>query len=203
MADQRDKNFTRGIIALVVGLALALAGGLWAHFAELPEFDNVGRELYPHIPRGWEGWLSALLGKLVSLAGILIALAGITLAFLYEKTMTWARAAIGAFVFTSLMIIIYGVIPNEWLTYTQAVWEWTDQKLWIQIPDQLLGGNELNISAAAMKDFISAGWILVATAGTAVAMIRWQKRDEYRAKREKKAEGDVSVYGRPLQKADS
>ncbi len=204
MAEGNNRNTTLGLTAIAVGTVLAIAGSLWAHFAGLPEFDDLGRELYPHIPRGLDGWLSGLIGKVVSLVGVLLLLGGITLAFLYEKRMTWARSAIGAGVFTSLMMILFGIVPNEWLTYTQAVWEWTDQKLWIKIPSELLGGNELNISAAAIKDIISGTYVLVATGAVAVAMIRWQKRDELRAARDKaKADvEDLSSYGRPLQKAE-
>lgn len=200
MAEQRDKNFVRGIAALVIGLVIALVGALWAHFTGLSEVDDVGRQIYTHIPRGW---FFVVIGQLVSLGGTLLAMGGIALAFLYEKKMTWARAAIGGMLFTGLMIILYGVIPNEWLTYTQAEWEWTDQKLWVQVPSSLIGGNELNISAAAMKDIISGTYVLVVTGAIGAAMIAWQKRDEIIADRAKKkeAKGNVSVYGRPLQKA--
>ena len=200
MTEGRDKNFNLGIAAMVAGLALALAGALWAHFTGLPEVDDLGREIYTHIPRGW-GWV--LIGQLVSLGGVLILMAGMTLAFLYEKPLTWARASIGALLFTALMIILFGVIPNEWLTYTQAVWEWTDQKIWIRIPSELIGGNELNISAAAVKDVVAGTYVVVVTIAVAVAMISWQRRDEIRDKREKKkaAKKAVSTYGRPLQKA--
>ena len=184
-----------------IGLGLAIAGALWAHFTGLADVDEVGRELYPAIPRGWP-WV--LLGQLVSLAGVLILMAGTALAFLYERQMTWARSAIGALLFTALMIILFGVIPNEWLTYTQAVWEWTDQKIWVQIPPVLLGGNEVNISAAAIKDIVSGTYALVATAGVAGAMIAWQRRDEIIANRDKKRaeKKSVSAYGRPLQKVE-
>lgn len=201
MAEQRDKNFIRGNIALAVGLVLAVAGALWAHFTGLSEVDDVGRTLYSHIPRGWV-WV--LLGQLVSLAGIFIAMGGIALAYLYKKRLTWARSAIGAMLFTGLMIILYGVVPNEWLTYTQAEWEWTDQKLWIQIPSSLIGGNEVNISASAIKDIIAGTYVAIITGAIGAAMIAWQKRDELIAKRAAKqaAKGNTSVYGRPLQKAD-
>lgn len=201
MTEQRDKNFSRGIAALVVGLVLAIAGALWAHFTGLSELDDVGREMYPAIPRGW---FFVLIGQLVSLTGVFIAMAGIALAFLYEKKMTWARASIGAFLFTGLMIILFGIIPNEWLTYTQAEWEWTSQKEWIPIPSALIGGNEISISAAAIKDIIAGTYTVIVTGAVAAAMIGWQKRDEIRASLEKRkaAKGNVSVYGRPLQKAD-
>lgn len=204
MAEGKDRNFVLGNIALAAGIALAVAGGLWAHFAGLPEFDDVGRELYPHIPRGLDGWLSPLIGQLVSLAGVLLLMAGITLAYLYEKPMTWARASVGAGLFTALIIVLFGVIPNQWLTYTQSVWNWTDQKLWIKIPKALIGGNEVNISAAAIKDLIAGGYYIVTVAAVGAAMIRWQKRDEIRAARNKTRAGaeDASAYGRPLRKAE-
>jgi hypothetical protein len=200
-AEGRDRNFTLGLSAMGIGVLLAIAGALWAHFTGLSEFDDVGRELYPAIPRGWV-WV--LLGQLVSLAGTFILMAGITLAFLYDKKLTWARASIGAGLFTSLTIILFGVIPNEWLTYTQAVWEWTDQKIWIKIPADLIGGNEINISASAIKDIIAGTYTLVVTGGVAAAMIAWQKRDEIQAAWEKRkaSKGNVSNYGRPLQKVE-
>ena len=54
------------------------------------------------------------------------------------------------------------------------------------------------------KDIVSGTYVLVVTGGVAAAMIAWQKRDEIRANREKKkaTAENVSVYGRPLQKAD-
>lgn len=200
MAEPGDKNFVRGIAGLILGLVIAIVGALWAHFTGADEIDEVGRQVYSAFPRGWV-WV--LLGQLVSLGGILLAMGGAALAFLYEKRMTWARASIGAFLFTSLMIILYGVIPNEWLTYTQSVWEWTDQKVWIKIPSGLIGGNEVNISANALKDIVSGTYVLVLTVAVGAAMIAYQRRDEIRANREKKASiENVSVYGRPLRKVE-
>ena len=201
MAEGRDRNFNLGVAAMVAGLAIAIAGALWAHFTGLSEVDDVGREIYPSIPRGWF-WV--LIGQLVSLGGVLLLMAGTTLAFLYDRKLTWARSAIAALLFTSLMMILFGVIPNEWLTYTQAEWEWTSQKIWIRIPTDLIGGNELNISAAAFKDIIVGTYVLIVTGAVAVAMISWQKREEIIARRDKKRADKkaVSTYGRPLQKVE-
>ena len=201
MAEGKPRNFVFGIAALVVGLTVAILGALWVHFTNSPLVDDVGRDIYPAFPRGW-GFV--LIGQLVSLGGVLLAMAGITLAFLFEKKMTWARSAVGAGLFTALMIILFGVIPNEWLTYSQAVWEWTDQKIWIKIPTDLLGGNEVNVSAAVFKDVIVGTYVVVVTGAVAAAMIGWQKRDEIRAARAKAkaSKKDVSVYGRPLQKVE-
>lgn len=201
MAEGRDRSFNLGVAAMVVGSAIAIAGALWAHFTGLSEVDDLGREIYPSIPRGWF-WV--LIGQLVSLGGVLLLMAGTALAFLYDRKLTWARSAIAALLFTSLMMILFGVIPNEWLTYTQAEWEWTSQKIWIRIPTDLIGGNELNISAAAFKDIIVGTYVLIVTGAVAAAMISWQKREEIIARRDKKRADKkaVSTYGRPLQKVE-
>jgi hypothetical protein len=202
MAEPQDKNLVRGIIAIAVGVVLAVAGAVWAHITGAPDTNDVGVRIFTAFPRGW-GY--TIVGQLASVGGALLALAGATLAFLYEKKMTWARAAVGAFLFTAMVIILFGIIPNQWLTYTQAVWQWTDQKIVVTIPASVIGGNQVRLSAAALKDIINATYVVVMTAAIAMAMIRYQKRDEIRAAREKKkaaAGGDLSAYGRPLRRVE-
>jgi hypothetical protein len=170
---------------------------LFAHFTGLSEFDDLGREIYPAIPRGWG---LVLFGQLVALGGVLLAMAGATLAFLYERKMTWARASIGAALFTGLMVILYGVIPNQWLTLTQAVWEWTPQKIFLTIPPVLVLNNDVSISYAAIKDMIVGGYSVAITGGIAFVMIKWQDQQK------KIASGPppqpVSTYGRPMTKVE-
>ncbi|MGA9597380.1 MAG: hypothetical protein WBV06_14570 [Acidimicrobiia bacterium] len=202
MAEPRDKNFVRGIIAIGVGVLLTLAGALWAHFTGADEVNSVGQKIYTLFPRGWA---YVLLGQLVSIGGVFVALGGVTLAFLYEKKMTWARAAIGAFLFTASMIILFGVIPNQWLTYARSVWQWTDQKIVVSIPSALIGGNQVRLSAAALTDIVNGTYVVVLTAAVATVMIRYQKRDEIRASRQQKQQAsadNTSAFGRPLRKVE-
>jgi len=143
----------------------------------------------PHI------WQVSMAAKIVSLGGILLAMGGLTLAFLYERPMTWARATLGAWLFTGLALIVFGIIPNEWLTLTQSTLEWTPQKIFLPLPRWLVLHNDVAISAAALKDMISGGYAVVALVAMAVAMYRWQERAK-RAKVPKPT--PVSEYGRPL-----
>jgi hypothetical protein len=186
-----------GIGAIVIGVVTLVIGFMWAHFTGLSELDDLGREIYPAFPRGWQ-W--ELLGQVVALGGALLAMAGATLAFLYDRPVTWARASLGAALFTGLMMILYGIIPNQWLTLTQAVWEWTPQKTVFQVPESLVLGNELKLSAAAVKDIVSGTYVVVVTGVIAVAMYKWQERQK------KLASGPpptpVSPYGRPMTKID-
>ena len=184
-----------GVAATVVGAVTAVVGFMFAHFTGLDEVDNIGREIYPSIPRGW-AW--ELVGQATSMGGVLLAMAGLTLAFLYNRRMTWARASLGAFLFTALMIILFGIIPNHWLSLTQGPWEWTGAKIALTLPRWLVLNNEVAISYEVLKDGILQGYIFNVTIGIIVVMYQWQERAK------KKAAGPppkpVSVYGRPVTK---
>ncbi len=186
-----------GIILMVAGAALALAAAYAVHLIGLPEENSFGVELYPSVPRGWVPTLGA---QIISLSGLLVAMAGMALAFLYKREMTWARASIGAFLFTGLMIILYGVIPNEFLTVTQSTLDWSSLKEWVPIPSVLTFGNEISISAAAIKDLIGQGYILTVTVAVAVTMWKWQDRAKRLA--EQGPPVKVSKYGRPLTRVE-
>jgi hypothetical protein len=176
---------------------LVLAAAYAVHLIGLPEKNSFGVELYPNVPRGW---LPTLVAQIISLSGVLAAMAGMALAFLHKREMTWARASLGAFLFTGLMIILYGVIPNEFLTVTQSKLDWSSLKEWVPIPRFLTFGNEISISAAAIKDLIGQGYILTVTAAIGVIMWKWQERAKRLADEGPPIE--ISKYGRPLTKVD-
>lgn len=199
MAEERElQRYLRvGIILIIVGLGTAIAGALVAHFTGLPELDALNRELYPSIPRGW---LFVLIGQIISLTGGFMIMGGMTLAFLYKRPMTWARAAIGGLLFTTLMMVLFGIIPNEWLTLTQAVWEWTPQKIALTVPAPLVLNNEIQISYAAVKDIVSGTYSIVALVAVALFMYRWQEHQKQVATAPPPQK--VSEYGRPLTKLE-
>lgn len=184
-----------GIGATAVGVVIVLAGSFFAHFTELPEFDDVGIELYPFIPRGW-GWV--LLGQTTAVIGSQIALLGVAVGFLWKREVTWARASIGAFLLTAEMIILYGIVPNQWLTLTQATLEWTPQKIAFTLPTWLTLNNEVSVSYAAIKDIVSGTYAVVLLGAIAFGLIKWQDRQKKLA--EQADVTPVSLYGRPLRK---
>ena len=197
MADSKElrRYQQTGIAAMVIGFVTGIAGAVFAHFTGLPTVDDLGLELYPAIPRGW---YLELLGQLISLGGALLFMAGMALAFLYKRQMTWARASIGAALFAALMMILFGIVPNQWLTLTQSVWEWTPQKIALEIPPWLILNNEVSISYAAVKDIVSGTYVAVLLGVVAVGMYQWQERQK-RAETAPPPE-PVSTYGRPLTK---
>ncbi len=195
---ETHKRYLRlGLAAMMAGVSAAVLGALWAHFTALPVTDNLGRDIYPSIPRGW---LWSLLGQIVSVGGVVLAIGGTALAFLYQRQMTWARAALGAALFAALMIIMFGIVPNQWLTLTQAQWEWTPQKIAFTIPSWLVLGNEVSISFAALKDMVSGGYAAGALAAVAFTMVRWQGRAAREPTVPTPVPEPVSAYGRPLRR---
>lgn len=199
-----------GIGLMLMGSAVALIGALFVHFAGAPEKNNLGEEIFTAIPRHF---LLETLFQVVSLTGFLILLTGMIIGFVYKRDLTWARASIAAFVFTALSMILFGVIPNEWLTLAQAELQWdgrpflsfvgcpADQGLpCVELPGALIGGNELEVSWAALKDIISFGYTNAAIVGVAIVMIRAQKWSK--AQRDAPPPEPISEYGRPLRIAE-
>ncbi|MDK1018248.1 MAG: hypothetical protein QGD89_02420 [Actinomycetota bacterium] len=189
---RKHKNLVTGIALIVIGLAVTTAGSIVVHMTEAPPFDSLGRELFPNVPRGW---ILTTVAQLVALGGVLVAMAGVTVAWVYKRTLTWATAMLGALLFTALMFIIFAIIPNQFLTLTQATLEWTPRKIFVTIPLVLALNNEVSISYAVLKDMIAAGYASTMLILVPVVMYKWQERPK---KVVAPKPAPVSHYGRPL-----
>ena len=185
-----------GNIAIFAGIGITIVASVAVHMASAPVLDEFDRELYSFMPRGW---VVVLAFQMIALGGTLLSMAGATFGFIYQRKLTWARAMLGALLFTGLMLIIFAIIPNEFLTLTQATLEWTPQRIFVTIPPFLVLNNELTISYAALKDMLSAGYATTMLLAVPIIMYKMQERAK-RPPVEKPT--PVSDYGRPL-RADS
>ena len=181
-----------GLGAIVIGLITVLAGSWLVHATEAEEVSELGVELYPWIPRGWF-WATA--SQFIAINGAMLAIAGAAIAFVWDRPLTWARATIGAFLFTALMVILFGVIPNQMLTLAQGPLEWTGQKILITIPPVLVLNNEVAISAEMLKDMLVAGFTTTNVIIIAIIMVVWQN---YHRKKDEPKPQRISEYGRPI-----
>jgi len=194
-----------GVIGLVAGAALFFVGVFAAHFTALPETNNVGQEIYPHIPRcawfesGSSCWVLPMASKTLAFVGSQIGLAAIVFGWLWQRHLTWARATVGSFIFTLEMLILLGIVPNEFLGLTQGELAWTDQKILVTVPSWLVLNNEVNLSYAAFKDIVAAGYSTTVVIGVAIGAYQLQER----AKRGDQPKPQVvSSYGRPVVKGE-
>ncbi len=188
------KQLIAGLGLIVLGLVTAIVASFLVHTSEAETVNEFGQEMFAAFPRGW---VYATIAQTIALGGVMMILAGITLAFVYGRTLTWARAMLGALLFTSLSFILLAVIPNQMLTVFQATLEWTPQKVFITVPPFLVLNNDVAISYATLKDMIVAGYVTTTFVVMIIVMYQWQERAKKSKERGPKPE-PISKYGRPM-----
>ncbi len=188
-----QKRLVFGYVGILVGIVVMVLGSVVVHMAQAPEVDELGRELYTFMPRNW---VIATAAQSVALGGVLLAMAGMWFAHIHLRTLTWSRAMLGALLFSALMLILFGVIPNEYLTLTQSTLEWSGQKIFVTLPTWLMLGNEVSISYAALKDMLLQGYVVTMLIGIPVLM--WQIQERSKKNKNTPPPAPVSNYGRPL-----
>ena len=181
-----------GVGLIVLGMIVMLVGSFVVHMAQAPLVNDVGQEIYSGAPRGWQ---VVLLAQMVAVGGVLLSMAGATYGFIWQRTLTWARAMFGSLLFAGLMFILFAIIPNEFFTLTQSTLEWTPTKILVTIPAAVVLNNEIAISYAALKDMIAAGYVTTLLILIPVLMVKWQEQSK---KEPKEKPTPVSDYGRPL-----
>jgi hypothetical protein len=127
---------------------------------------------------------------------------GAVLAFILGRPMTWARATFGAFLVWIEFVIIFGIVPSEWLNLAQTDLDWSNQRVALTLPPWLVLGNEVEISWAVVKDAISMGYNLTALVAAIIFAYKVQDIEGSRPAESDQPER-VSPYGRPLVRGDA
>lgn len=119
--------------------------------------------------------------------------------------LTWGEAMVGATWVFAIMLVAYGVVPHQWLTYADNELLWRPDKLLVGIssagvvwgPDakDLGGTGRILINYQAIRDIIASVLYIVFLGGQMYLWSVWQKRG-------RKKPGDVeearSRFGRPV-----
>lgn len=185
---------------------LTLAVGVWwVHYAKFPETELVNGvevpvvvDYFNWVPRGW---LPKAIGYLVAFGGSQLLLAGAAIGFVLGRPMTWARAAFAAFIAWVELVLIFGVVPSEWLNLTQTDLNWSLQRVAFTLPSWLVLGNQVDVSLAAIKDAISGAYNVGMLGAAAVFAYKIQDISKPKVKAEKPT--PISPYGRPLVEGES
>jgi hypothetical protein len=203
LSDSRRKALGWGL--LLLGLMALVLGVWWIHFSSFPKTEVVDGNTVPvvldhfdWVPRGslWKG-----IGYLVVFAGSQLLLTGAVLVWVLNQRMTWARATFAAFLAWIELVMIFAMVPSEWLNFAQTDLDWSSQRIALVIPPWLVLGNDVDLSYAAIKDSISMGYHIVMLGAGAVFALQVQKMKEGRPAGADKPE-KTSPYGRPLVKGD-
>jgi hypothetical protein len=203
-----SQRLKAGSALLGLGTLLMAAAVLWVHYAGLPvnEFVdgnfvpfNVEPAIFNEIPRTW--WSKGL-GYLAAFGASQMMVLGGFFLWVLNKPMTWARASIAATLTWMELVIIFAIVPSEWLNLSQTDLDWSPQKVALTIPSWLVLGNDIDISFAVLKDAISAGYNTGLLVAAPVFAIMVQKMKDGRPATPA-AEEPKSPYGRTLRKGDS
>ena len=117
--------------------------------------------------------------------------------------LTWGEAFIGGTFVFSLMMLAYGVIPHQWLTFADTDLLWRPDKLTLGISTDglamgkdaaTLGGRgKIIVNYQAVRDIVAALMYIFFLAGQVYLWSVWQKRGR------KKPQVEVSsAFGRPV-----
>lgn len=204
LTEQQRSRYGWGL--MVLGTVLMAVAVLVVHYANFPQtefVDGVEQPLvlgeFNWMPRGW---LPKAIGYLVVFGASQMLIIGACLAFILGRPMTWSRAAFAGLLAWFELVIIFGIVPSEWLNLSQTDLDWSNQRVALTIPPWLVLGNSVEISWAVIKDSISMGYNLVMLGAAAVFAYKLQDLGKGKPAKAEKPE-QISTYGRPLVRGDS
>ena len=195
-----------GWALMILGLGAMTVAVLLVHFSNFPEThfvngveDPVVLDQFNWVPRGW---LPKGIGYLLVFGASQMLLVGAIIAFVLRRPMTWARATFVAFLVWVEFVIIFGIVPSEWLNLAQTDLDWSNQRVAVALPPWLVLGNEVEVSWSAVKDAISMGYNLTVLVGAIIFAYKIQDIEGGRPAESDKPE-TISPYGRPLVRGDA
>ena len=116
-----------------------------------------------------------------------------------ELPATWAQSMLRALAVFALFLLVYGVVPHEWLT-------WCDSKLGLREDKILLSTRPIKISGRTLRDSVAALLYIIFLGINTWMWIAWQKRGTAKPKPAPAAAtpepAGTSAFSRPLTKKD-
>ena len=116
-----------------------------------------------------------------------------------ELPTTWAQAMLGGTAVFALFLLIYGVVPHEWLT-------WADSSLGLREDKILIDTWAIDFSGRALRDIVATLIYIVGLAINTWMWIAWQKRGSAKPKPAAAAAtpepAGTSAFSRPVTKKD-
>jgi hypothetical protein len=150
---------------------------------------------------GWHlDWMHAA-GRLIW--STVILLVGVLIALLMARRpkspepATWAQAMLGATAVFGMMLLGYGVIPHEWLTFANSYLDWGKSTFVFQhnalVP--------FDVTAAVVTDVVEVAIYGIMVGINLLLWSMWQKREVAKPEEAvgaERAEKGTSAYGRPV-----
>ncbi|HYH50216.1 MAG TPA: hypothetical protein VEG38_11785 [Acidimicrobiia bacterium] len=116
-----------------------------------------------------------------------------------ELPPTWAQSMLGATAVFALFLLIYGVVPHEWLT-------WADSSLNLREDRILIDTWAIDFSGRALRDIVATVIYIVGLGINTWMWIAWQKRGTAKPKPAPAVAtpepAGTSAFSRPVTKKD-
>jgi hypothetical protein len=116
-----------------------------------------------------------------------------------ELPATWAQSMLGALGVFALFLLVYGVVPHEWLT-------WCDSKLGLREDRIMLSTRPIKITGRTVRDTVAALLYIIFLGIQTWMWIAWQKRGTAKPKAAPAAAtpepAGTSAFSRPVTKKD-
>ena len=116
-----------------------------------------------------------------------------------ELPVTWAQSMLGATAVFALFLLIYGVVPHEWLT-------WADSGLNLREDRVLIDTWAIDFSGRALRDIVATMIYIFGLGVNTWMWIAWQKRGTAKPKPAAAAAtpepAGTSAFSRPVTKKD-
>ena len=117
--------------------------------------------------------------------------------------LTWGEGFLaGTFMF-ALMLMLYGIVPNQWLAWADTELGWRSDSIGVPTPFgrwwenglTFFGRGRIMITALVIRDIIASLIYVVAFVGQIMGWLWWQKRGKRTAP---PPAIETSAFGRPL-----
>ena len=181
---------------MVMGAIFLAVGVILVHYAGLP--DEAPRSgIFFWIPRGW---LPKGIGYLVGFGASQLLIAGAAVAFVLGRKMTWALATFAAFLAWMEFVLIFGIVPSEWLNLAQTDLDWSIQRVAFTIPPWLSSAakwQSAGVRSGRHLDGLQPG------GPRGCGCLRPQAPGHRKGRSSSPGGEPISPYGRPLVRGDS
>src|SRR5438874_2464041 len=189
---------------------LTLGGFLFLIFVVVPVLGQLKAKQLGFIPTGFPV-------RLEFFVSLFFFLAGIAVIFLVGRRrppgtpLTWGEAMIAATFVFGVLLLGYGVVPNEWMKWADNGLLWRPDRIWFAVSTKwpvIFTGNNAAVEAAAgrgrvvvsfqaLRDIIAATIYIVLLVAQLWMWITFQKRGRKPATTEL---ARTSTFGRPVVK---
>jgi len=190
---------------------LVLGGFLATIFIVVPVLGQLKKKQLGFIPTGFEVRLEFFVALFAFLVGVAVIF------FVGRRRppgtpLTWGEAVVAATWVFGVLLLAYGVVPNEWMKWADNGLLWRPDRIWFAVStkwpvfftgsnaavEAAAGRGRIIVSFQALRDIIAAGIYILMLVAQVWLWIAFQKRGRRAAPAGEVAR--TSTFGRPVVK---